>query len=63
MSEEYKVKWKDITKIYNDRKLSGDQILRMFRELFEVEFFKDIIEINKTELEYRIKNIEKRREK
>ncbi len=58
MSEDYKVKWEDVKRIYNDRKLNGIAIVRRLRELYDIEFFREMIEINKTELEGRLKSYE-----
>ena len=63
MTEDYKVKWEDITKIYNNRSLNVNIILNQLRELFEVEFFRDMVKINQEALDYRIANIKRKREK
>ncbi|MHA1382031.1 MAG: hypothetical protein ACTSRG_26975 [Candidatus Helarchaeota archaeon] len=45
--------WQTIKNIYNDRTLNAKDIVRKLRNLFEIEFFTTMIEINKTELEHR----------
>ena len=50
--------WKIIVNIYNDRALSSSDIVRKLRNLFEIEFFEAMIEINKTELKDRKELIE-----
>lgn len=54
--------WKIVQNIYNDRTLIGTEIVRKLRNLFEIEFFETMIEINKTELEDRKETIKKYKE-
>jgi len=48
-----KVTWEDVKKIFDNRNLSGSEVVYMLREIFSIEFFQDIIRINEIELKSR----------